>query len=98
MNKNILLWTFIFGLILTSKLVQAQSGAIDSSSGRPDLSIPSTPAFTLLDENPSKINKVGFMRDFKIDWVLKDGKVPSNMAIELAPLWLLYFSKQEAKD
>lgn len=54
-------------------------------------SLPSSPAFALLDINPSKVNRPGYLRDFKIDWVIENGQLSPNIAIDAQPIWLLFF-------
>jgi hypothetical protein len=55
--------------------------------------VPSSPAFTLLDVNPSKVNRPGFLRDFRLDWVIKENNLAPDIAIELQPIWLIFFGK-----
>jgi hypothetical protein len=54
-------------------------------------SIPSSPAFSLLDINPTRVNRPGFLRDFKLDWVLENGQLSPNIAIDIQPIWLVFF-------
>jgi hypothetical protein len=57
-----------------------------------DLTIPSSPAFVLLDVNPANVTRPGFTKDFKLDLLVKDGNILSNLAIEAKPIWILLYS------
>lgn len=54
-------------------------------------SLPSSPAFALLDINPAQVNRPGYLRDFKLDWVMEKGQLSPNIAIDAQPIWLLFF-------
>lgn len=58
-----------------------------------DFSVPSAPAFILLDATPAQINKPAFAKDFKFDWVFKDNKLAPNIAMEIQPVWMLFYKK-----
>lgn len=55
-----------------------------------DFSIPSAPAFALLDISPANIHTPAYPRDFKLDWILNDDQLASNIAIQAAPVWILF--------
>jgi hypothetical protein len=57
-----------------------------------NFSLPSSIAFNLLDINPSQVYRPGFSKDFKFDWVVKDNKIASNLAIEAQPAWLFFYN------
>jgi hypothetical protein len=56
-----------------------------------NLLLPSNPAFVLLNINPAQVSKPGFVKDIKTDLVLKDGNIPSNLAVEIKPIWIYFF-------
>lgn len=58
------------------------------------LSIPSAPAFSLLGVNPEMITRPADVKEFKVDWRIKNYKVAPDLALEAQPLWWLYFKKQ----
>ena len=63
-----------------------------------DFSIPASPAFALLDVNPAKVHTPGFPRDFRIDWITREGRLVSDLALEVAPIWLLGFNDATATE
>lgn len=63
-----------------------------------NFSIPSSPAFVLLDVNPSKVNRPGSLRDFKFDWILKGDGLAPDIAIEFQPISLIFFNKVNYAD
>lgn len=63
-----------------------------------DFSIPSSPAFSLLDINPEKINKPGFARDFKLDWFINDYSLRPDIAFEAQPIWLFFYEDVNYND
>ena len=60
--------------------------------------IPSSPAFNLLDVNPTSVNKPGFARDFKFDWISSSGALRPDIAIEAQPVWLFFFDKTSRSE
>ena len=56
-----------------------------------DFSVPSSPAFVLLDATTAKVNKPAFTKDFKFDWVFKDNRLAPNIALEVQPIWMLFY-------
>lgn len=63
-----------------------------------NLSISSSPVFTLLGVNPSQVTKPGFSRDFKLDLIVRDNKLVSDIAIEAQPIWIFFHENTSASD
>lgn len=63
-----------------------------------DYSIPAAPAFAFLDAGPATVHTPYVPRDFRIDWLLQDGQVASDLAIEAAPVWILGFGGVSAAE
>ena len=57
-------------------------------------SIPSSPAFSLLGVNPELVTRPSDVKEFKVDWRIKNYKVAPDLALEAQPLWWLYYSKK----
>jgi hypothetical protein len=55
-----------------------------------NFTVPNSVAFDLLGLSPGIIHRPGLTRDFKLDWVMQDGGINPNLAIEIQPVWLLY--------
>lgn len=71
------------------------SEATDNSVKTTNFSVPSSVAFNLLGVNPSAVHRPGFARDFKFDWLVKDNKIISNLAVEAQPLWLFFYKNTD---
>ena len=84
--------------------VQAQGVLTDTSTTSEavakatDFSIPSAPAFALLDVSPANVHTPAYPRDFKVDWVVNDDQLVSNLALEAAPVWIFGFKNVTASD
>lgn len=60
-----------------------------------DLSIPVSPALTLLGVNPSLVSRPSFTRDIKVDWSFTSYRVSPNLALEAQPIWLLFYDRPD---
>lgn len=56
--------------------------------------IPSAPAFSLLGVNPELVTRPSDVKEFKVDWRIKNYKVAPDLALEAQPLWWLYYRKK----
>ena len=68
---------------------QAESLPVPSS----DFTIPAAPAYQLLDANASLVGRASVTRDFKVDWSLKSYRLAPNLALEMQPVWLMTYNK-----
>lgn len=68
-----------------------QSESIPVPSG--DFTIPAAPAYQLLDANASLVGRASVTRDFKVDWSLKSYRLAPNLALEMQPVWLMTYNK-----
>lgn len=80
-------------LVATAALAQGT----DDLAKATNFSIPSAPAFTLLDATPSKINVPNYPRDFSLDWIVKDDRLVSDIAIDAQPVWLLWMRNKDTQ-
>ncbi|QJW90584.1 hypothetical protein HNV11_14935 [Spirosoma taeanense] len=88
--KTLATLTLAFSVFIDC-LAQNKSPVVkDSIAKATNFSVPSSAAFNLLDVNPSKINRPGFAKDFKFDWVFNGTQISPNIAIEAQPIWLLF--------
>lgn len=60
--------------------------------------IPESPAFVLLGTNPANVIKPGFTKDLKIDYILKEGKLVSDLAIDVKPLWMFAYNNYSLEE
>jgi len=57
--------------------------------------IPSAPAFAMLGVTPELVTRPGYIRDFKVDWRIKNYKVAPDLALEAHPVWFLYYDRHD---
>ena len=57
-------------------------------------SIPSSPAFNLLGANPELITRPSDVKQFKVDWRIKNYKLAPDLAFEVQPIWWLYHRRK----
>jgi hypothetical protein len=56
--------------------------------------IPSAPVFSLLGVNPEIVSRPSDIKEFKVDWRIKNYKIAPDLALEFQPLWWLYYRKK----
>jgi hypothetical protein len=86
-------------LLLVTVLVISAVGTVQGATNQEtnsmvkqtDLTIPASPAFTLLGVTPAQVNQPGYVRDLKLDWIVKEGGLTPNVAIEAQPVWMVFF-------
>ncbi len=81
----------IIGLLWSISVNAQQSEPIPAPSG--DFTIPAAPAYQLLDANASLVGRASVTRDFKVDWSLKSYRLAPNLALEMQPVWLVTYNK-----
>lgn len=91
--------------LLAAGLAVFAVGVVEGATGQDiipkqtDFTVPASPAFTLLGVTPEQVNQPGYLRDFKIDWVIKDGGgLAPNIAIDAQPVWLAFFGHTTAAE
>ncbi|MCC6461104.1 MAG: hypothetical protein IT260_11575, partial [Saprospiraceae bacterium] len=98
-----LLFLFCTGLLSaqTSESAPAEDSPESRVAKATELSIPTSPAFNMLNENtPSRIERYAAIHNFKVDWSLTNGQqgyaLSPGLAIEAQPIWLLFFDRAGA--
>jgi hypothetical protein len=92
----------VLSLLLCSSVIgqpTAQERSAQASSAlaqATDYSIPAAPAYAFLDASPAAVHTPHFPRDFRVDWLLQDDRLASNLAVEAAPVWLVAFDDVSA--
>ncbi len=78
----------LFALCLTWQLSWSQG---DNSISLDNLEVPNTPAFILLDEAPTTIQRPNSTRAFAIDLLqdISDDGLLGNIAVEVTPFWMV---------
>jgi len=49
----------------------------------------------MLGVTPEVVTRPGYVRDFKVDWRIKNYKVAPDLALEAQPVWLLYYDRHD---
>lgn len=62
------------------------------------MSIPSSPAFSLLGVNPELVTRPSDVKEFKVDWRIKNYKLAPDLAFEAQPMWWLYYRNKSPKE
>lgn len=66
-----------------------------------EFAIPGSPAFNMLNANtPSRVERYASLHNVKVDWSLTNGQagytLSPGLAIEVQPVWLLFFDRAAA--
>jgi hypothetical protein len=91
-KHNLCAALLICGFVSLSQTTNTETTDIVQAT---NFTVPSSTAFNLLDVNPSQIHRPGYAKDLKLDWVIKDGKIASNIAIEAQPAWLFFYKNTD---
>lgn len=59
-----------------------------------ELAIPTSPLFDLLGVSPSQVARSADIKNFKVDWSLKNWRVNPNLAIEAQPVWEIFYNRK----
>ncbi|MEL7123015.1 MAG: hypothetical protein AAFO07_26435 [Bacteroidota bacterium] len=57
-----------------------------------EFAIPSAPAFSLMGVTPELVPRPGVVRNFKVDWRIRDYMGAPDLAIEALPVWMLFYN------
>ena len=60
-----------------------------------EFAIPSAPAFSLMGITPEMVPRPGIVRDFKVDWRIRDYKGAPDLALEAMPIWILFYNNDD---
>ena len=60
-----------------------------------EFSIPSAPAFSLMGITPEMVPRPGVVRNFKVDWRIRDYDGAPDLAVEALPIWILFFNNDD---
>lgn len=79
------------------------TGAIYAQNDAPTLArtseftIPVSPAFDLLAVNPSQILRPNNIREFKVDWSFRSWRLKPNLAIQVQPIWEIFYNRADLR-
>ena len=89
-----LMFCFIFILKITIVTAQTTSDAGSYKQIPRDLAIATSPLFDLMGAAPSQVARTADIKDFKVDWSLKNWRVNPNLAIQSQPIWELFYNRK----
>jgi hypothetical protein len=85
-------YIILFSIVVCSNIINAQNDSIKAGWGNLDYSVPESPAFSLLGNNPDNILKPTSVRSIVLNignYYLTSGMtIPKNIAVEISPLLL----------
>ena len=64
---------------------------VEEQARSAEFSANTSTAFSLLDMSPATINTFGSAKEIKVDWFMKDRKIVDNIAVEILPIWMIFF-------
>lgn len=94
--KTLLLCTVALCLCASFNLIAQEN--FTGENAQIQMDIPSAPAFSLLGVNPEFISKPSDVKNFKVDWRVKNYQIAPDLALEGQPLWWLYYRNKGVKD
>lgn len=92
--------SIIFIIIFSLGLNQKSVGQTFNQDVIPSItpaSIPSAPAFALLGVNPEIVTRPSDVKQFKVDWRIKNYNLAPDLAIEIQPVWWFIHRKKGIK-
>lgn len=84
-------------LIVWACILHSQHGMYEEIKDN-EISIPSSPAFSLLGVNPEMVTRPSDLRSFKVDWRIKNYNLAPDLALEAQPFWHLYYKHKNYQD
>lgn len=101
------IYTIIFLFVVSqSAIAQNPFQALTSNDANKDgaqiakateFTIPSSPAFDLLNVNPAQVTRPSNIRDFKVDWSFRSWRLKPNIALQAQPVWELFYNRADLK-
>ncbi|WP_345257112.1 hypothetical protein [Flaviaesturariibacter amylovorans] len=87
--------TIFFLILLLPAALRAQNEkeGLDKLSPR-ELTIPTSPLFDLMGQAPSQVARTADIRDFKVDWSMRNWRLNPNIAIQAQPIWELAYNRR----
>ncbi len=79
---------------ITAATAQENTNAANEKLVPRELAIPTSPLFDLLGAAPSQVARSADIKNFKVDWSLKNWRVNPNLAIQAQPVWELFYNKK----
>ncbi|WP_462254776.1 hypothetical protein [Ferruginibacter sp.] len=91
--------SFCIACSITVLNTKAQTGSENAGSKLMprELAIPTSPLFDLLGAAPSQVSRTADIKDFKVDWSLKNWRVNPNLSIQSQPVWELFYNRKDLK-
>jgi hypothetical protein len=94
---GLLFLVLLYPIFSWGQLSPAESSDANEIARATKFTIPSAPAFVLLDINPAKVIRPASIKDIKIDMIVKENKFVTDFAIQCNPYWLVSDSSSLTK-
>lgn len=85
-------------IVLMISQLHAQNYQELSDANIGAMAIPSSPAFSLLGVNPELVSRPYDVKEFKVDWRIKNYKIAPDLALEAQPLWWAHYRNKTPKE
>lgn len=99
MRSKCLTTSLIFCLLsactIVSVTAQENADAPNTKLVPRELAIPTSPLFDLMGAAPSQVARTADIKNFKVDWSLKNWRLNPNLAIQAQPVWELFYNKKD---
>lgn len=95
-NRTYISLLFFFLCVLTGTVATAQDTDAAKNKLVPrELAIPTSPLFDLMGAAPNQVARTADIKDFKVDWSLKNWRVNPNLAIQAQPVWEIFYNRKD---
>ena len=81
------------GNIQSNQTENENPGLTDPEFRPTEFAIPTAPAFSLLNADPSLVSMPGVVREFKVDWSMRTYKLSPNLSLEANPIWSFFYDR-----
>ncbi|MFN8331826.1 MAG: hypothetical protein U0T81_11525 [Saprospiraceae bacterium] len=84
-------------IIGSLKEIKAQDSLVLGELVRTEFNIPQSAAFDLLGVSPAQILTPANLKEFKVDWSFSNWRSTPNLAIQVQPIWEIFYNRTNLK-
>jgi hypothetical protein len=92
-TKKLILFFSLFCFLEGKSQISSDPNRITQFQPR-ELTIPTSPLFDMMGIAPSQVARSSDIKDFKVDWSLKNWKLNPNLSIQAQPVWEIFYNKK----
>ena len=93
----LILTTLAIDIIGSLKEIKAQDSLVLGELVRTEFNIPQSAAFDLLGVSPAQILTPANLKEFKVDWSFSNWRSTPNLAIQVQPIWEIFYNRTNLK-